>query len=659
VMKLNNEDYEGDPTEEEGFNAYDEDGEEIDEELEEECEDEESDLEENDVVLTERKGRRGLFLDDEAEDSGEDGNEDESDAESLNLVQDDDKDSESGRAERENNTVFRKIRNTDILSDDETGTNSYRTPPVQSNSMDLETPNADSCSIASFAGSTHSSASSTLFNTAPRWTPYKERINQAGEEIKPTEALGSAESPTDSQIAKKRLGFEELFDETDMNVEDIDDIVGLCSGKFPSQLASQSFKGSENGGNASHSVESQDTQKLISTQDSQFLETQDTVIMSGNVSLGSGNEQMQFPDSEPQQDSPPILVESSEQGVVRRIFDSDDEEDQTVIKKRKRIISDDETSDEDEAEGDDKKHVAGVEQKSGESPRLKTLFDKKGRLRRDFFENEAELSGSDEEVSEDEDERGLDRLEMEEGDLEDIDENEENDKVGRIYQKVLLDEDQAEIRLFQERFLEDGDLHTDYKRNRQFKWKGLDDGIELSKRDSDSEHEEEEDATAEKWRLQRMEREKWIKENREADCDPEFELAGKVAKESSLDHKHSALETAVAGPSAIAVQARVGPLQPLNTNLFQRNSFLARGDSTLEKMAVFTKKTDDRTGSGAKNSTRNFVFATISPEKISDESEPSKAAPKPSRTSKSNPSKKTKLDRTLQADNRSTIFNLM
>ena len=38
----------------------------------------------------------------------------------------------------------------------------------------------------------------------------------------------------------------------------------------------------------------------------------------------------------------------------------------------------------------------------------KSLFDKKGVLRKDFFENEAELSGSDDE-EEDEDERGLDR----------------------------------------------------------------------------------------------------------------------------------------------------------------------------------------------------------------------------------------------------------
>jgi len=39
----------------------------------------------------------------------------------------------------------------------------------------------------------------------------------------------------------------------------------------------------------------------------------------------------------------------------------------------------------------------------------KAMFDKKGRLRKEFLENEAELSGSEEEISDDEDERGLDR----------------------------------------------------------------------------------------------------------------------------------------------------------------------------------------------------------------------------------------------------------
>ena len=67
-------------------------------------------------------------------------------------------------------------------------------------------------------------------------------------------------------------------------------------------------------------------------------------------------------------------------------------------------------------------------------------------------------------------------------------------KLGRIAQRMALDEDQANLKLFQDRydhiiqmhgtshkhrFLEDGDLHTDYKRERQFKWAGLDDRIEV------------------------------------------------------------------------------------------------------------------------------------------------------------------------------------
>ena len=59
-----------------------------------------------------------------------------------------------------------------------------------------------------------------------------------------------------------------------------------------------------------------------------------------------------------------------------------------------------------------------------------SLFNKKGKLRKDFFEAEAELSGgSDEEFSEDEDERGMDKLELEEGDMDDIDQDEEAEKV--------------------------------------------------------------------------------------------------------------------------------------------------------------------------------------------------------------------------------------
>jgi hypothetical protein len=88
------------------------------------------------------------------------------------------------------------------------------------------------------------------------------------------------------------------------------------------------------------------------------------------------------------------------------------------------------------------------------------------------LENEAVISGSDE-GSDDEDERGLDRLMMEEGDLDDLDEDQVRDEVGRLHHRQVLDEDKREIRLFQEAFLEDGELHSDNARARQFRWKSM------------------------------------------------------------------------------------------------------------------------------------------------------------------------------------------
>ena len=62
------------------------------------------------------------------------------------------------------------------------------------------------------------------------------------------------------------------------------------------------------------------------------------------------------------------------------------------------------------------------------------------------------------------------------------------------------------------RFLEDGDLYSENKRQRQFKWKGLDVSLELDRRDSDQEEEGDEvTEQIEQSTLQRLQREKWLK----------------------------------------------------------------------------------------------------------------------------------------------------
>lgn len=67
----------------------------------------------------------------------------------------------------------------------------------------------------------------------------------------------------------------------------------------------------------------------------------------------------------------------------------------------------------------------------------------------------------------------MDRLELEEGDLDDLDEDEVRDELEQIHQKRLLAEDKRDVRLFQEAFLEDGELHSDKARERRFKWQGI------------------------------------------------------------------------------------------------------------------------------------------------------------------------------------------
>ena len=75
--------------------------------------------------------------------------------------------------------------------------------------------------------------------------------------------------------------------------------------------------------------------------------------------------------------------------------------------------------------------------------------------------------------ADDEDERGLDRLEREDGDMDDLDEDEVREEVERIHHREVLNQDQREIKYIQEVMLEDGDLHSDNARTRKFRWNGL------------------------------------------------------------------------------------------------------------------------------------------------------------------------------------------
>ena len=82
----------------------------------------------------------------------------------------------------------------------------------------------------------------------------------------------SSLSPTHAQLAKKELGFEELFDQSGPNVTDIDDVVNLCSGQFATQGVNQRILTDISG------------VAPVNNSRVQSMETQDTVILTATGS---------------------------------------------------------------------------------------------------------------------------------------------------------------------------------------------------------------------------------------------------------------------------------------------------------------------------------------------------------------------------------------
>ncbi|XP_054262565.1 claspin-like [Macrosteles quadrilineatus] len=373
------------------------------------------------------------------------------------------------------------------------------------------------------------------------------------------------------------------------------DLENMCSGQFTSQPLQES-------------EENQDFD-LFLTEDSQLSRDQVTPVkLTASTGKSYCDDDL---DSVQGEDEEEFKTKTTTKKVKKLNF-SDEEDNCDDEKGDEAEVEADETNENDSDEENPVEREVEYDSEENEVEVAKTAGQ--------FLDVEAELS-EEEWSSEDEDERGLDTLEMEEADREKIDQRRLKQQLDQIHMKEMMKEDKKQVKLLQEMLLEDGELHSDNKRERLFRWSNnlaFGEGDNKAELDSDEEKGEE-DEDEENWRKTRHERELFLQEHK-----------SKLEKMESLELEESDSQLLRLGQKALkrlnsnSQEPRLTPptlSNPLASPdakkpfvLPKRGSFLNRGAQTLSRIAQIVSSSSDGPIHQPKNS-RNFVFASISPTK--------------------------------------------
>ncbi|XP_053692945.1 claspin [Sabethes cyaneus] len=517
-----------------------------------------------------------------------------------------------------------------------------------------------------------------------------DRPGESGELKKTdTEELFSTLEDSDKFTASDRKNQESgcamalLWKDTDEPVvsatQTDDDLAALCSGRFNETQAAtgitqstKSFSSSlplcdgpqSEEGNLSFASESNKPARdvLFTQRNEQTVDESELLALcSGTFATQNQPVSTEEPLQPAEQQSEPTSNGISRRKLVIASSDEEQKDDDSSKRKKRRRkhrnnISDDESGtsgddvlQEDNEEVDDEENEEAGEEDNGdvneeeqaerfvdydsEENEVEVVMTKKDKQKvaNAFLENEAELSES-EWGSADEDEKDLDRYDIELADEEKFDQGQLHEELERIHARRMLEQDKKEVKTLQDMFFEDEE-NDGVGRERQFRWRNIETGFSL---DYDKQQPEEENADDDaaanieeeiQWRKLRYERELLLKEKQpnSEEVDLTTTLLDKSIDEEENNSTPVSTTLLLSKSRVTIVRAKKSsepntpkdsPFLISKTDPVQGNkaSFLRRDSATLSKLASIVKVPEiegANTVSAGKG--RNFVFASVSP----------------------------------------------